>query len=317
MKIYIKVSVVALAVALVVGPAGSMTTHAATTPGLGQAASFVILSSTYTNTAGGTTLTGDLGYTTGPAVAPTVNGSTFSPPSIKYSQAGIDQASALASLNGETCTAIAGPLNAVIVGGNPAGTFPPGCYETTGAMTITLSTTVTLDLTAAGAVGSTWVFRAAGGTLTTGADAIVALANGASSCDVFWAPTGATTLGANTTFKGTVIDAAGITIGSTVGWVGRALAFGGTISTDTDTISSTSCTAATSAAAAAADEDVSDTSGHNDKNTDKKKKKKAPKLPATGVAFEERSASWNTSALAGALILVSTSLVVVARKRAL
>lgn len=41
--------------------------YAATTPAFGQAASFGILSSTYTNTAGGTTINGDLGYTTGPA----------------------------------------------------------------------------------------------------------------------------------------------------------------------------------------------------------------------------------------------------------
>lgn len=61
--------------------------------------------------------------------------------------------------------------------------------------------------------------------------------NGASAHDVFWTPGAATTLGANSTFFGTVIDDAGITIGTTVTWVGRALAFAGTVTTDTDTIS--------------------------------------------------------------------------------
>lgn len=103
-------------------------------------------------------------------------------------------------------------------------------------MNITLSTTVTLN----GA--GTYIFRS-GGALTTGANSTVAFSGGATECDVFWTPTGATTLGATSTFKGTVIDAAGITIGSTVGWAGRALAFGGTVSTAGDTITVPTCTA--------------------------------------------------------------------------
>jgi hypothetical protein len=58
---------------------------------------------------------------------------------------------------------------------------------------------------------------------------------------VFWTPTAATTLAANTTFFGTDIDAAGITIGDTILWTGRALAFGGTVSTVRDTITAPSC----------------------------------------------------------------------------
>src|SRR5579859_1014325 len=68
-----------------------------TSPSLGQAASFAILSSTYTNTVAGTTITGDLGYTTGPATAPTVNGTTHVADST-YTQAGTDQTAALANL---------------------------------------------------------------------------------------------------------------------------------------------------------------------------------------------------------------------------
>jgi hypothetical protein len=79
------------------------------------------------------------------------------------------------------------------------------------------------------------------GALTTAANSVVTLAGGASACDVFWTPTAATTLGANSTFVGTDIDASGITIGSTVTWEGRALAFGGTVSTDVDTITAPTC----------------------------------------------------------------------------
>lgn len=216
--------------------------YAATTPNLGQAASFGILSSTYTNTAIGTTLNGDLGYTTGPAVAPTVNGTTFSPPSSKYSTAGIDQNSALAALATEPCTFTFAPGAidlATDTTHGPIGVYTPGVYCTGAASAASIGTGgITLN-------GSgTYIFRI-DGALTTDANSVVTIAGGASSCDVFWTPTAATTLGANSTFAGTVIDASGITIGSTVTWTGRALAFGGTVSTTTDTITSSGCTAAT------------------------------------------------------------------------
>jgi hypothetical protein len=78
--------------------------YAAATPDLGQVSSFGILSSNYTNTVGGTTINGDLGYTTGPAMTPTVNGTTHTPPSGKYSTAQTDQNTALADLNNQPCT---------------------------------------------------------------------------------------------------------------------------------------------------------------------------------------------------------------------
>ena len=80
------------------------------------------------------------------------------------------------------------------------------------------------------------IFSGPNGALTSDAGSVVTLTNGASACDVFWTPAQATTLGANTVFAGTDIDDSGITIGANTSWTGRALAFGGTITTDTDTI---------------------------------------------------------------------------------
>lgn len=85
----------------------------------------------------------------------------------------------------------------------------------------------------------TYIFRPVGA-LTSAAGAVVTLSN-SSSCDVFWTPTAATTLAANTTFFGTVIDDAGITVGANTSWLGRALAFGGTVTTDTNTITVPNC----------------------------------------------------------------------------
>lgn len=215
--------------------------YAATSPDLGDADSFAILSSTYTNTAGGTTINGDLGYTTGPATAPTVNGTTYTDADATYNQAGIDQGSALTDLNNQACTHTFDP-GAIDLASNvdfPTSTYTPGVYCITGAASIGGGGTITLN-------GSgTYIFRM-DGALTTSANSIVAVSGGASACDVWWTPTEATTLGADSTFLGTDISAAGITIGSNVTWTGRALAFGGTVSTDADTISTPTCTTAAS-----------------------------------------------------------------------
>ena len=219
--------------------------YAATTPSLGQAESFGILSSTYTNTVAGTTITGDLGYTTGPAMAPTLVGSIFSPPSSKYSTAGTDQSSAKTNLDGQACTHTfpGGAIDlATDTSHGTLGVYTPGVYCTAAASAASIGAG---GITLSGS--GTYIFRITGA-LTTVANSVVTL-SGASACDVFWTPAGATTLGANSTFKGTDIDASGITIGSTVNWTGRALSYGGTVSTDADTITVPTCGTALSVSA--------------------------------------------------------------------
>src|ERR1700694_5597869 len=73
-------------------------------PSLGSEAPFAVVSSTYTNTVAGTTLNGNLCFTTGPAVTPTVNGTSGPCPAA----AGPDQIAATAVLTGQACTTIAG-----------------------------------------------------------------------------------------------------------------------------------------------------------------------------------------------------------------
>lgn len=216
---------------------------AAAAPSLGSAATYAVVSSTYTNsnTSPQTILNGDVCFTTAPVTPPlSISGTTVTPcpPAV-----GLDEGLALASLNGQACTSLgagAVALNAVVIGFNPPGTIPPGCYSSGGAMNITVSTVVTLN----GA--GVYVFRP-GGALNTGADSHVVLASGACASDVYWAPVGATTLGANTgpapgpTFAGNILDAAGITVGHFANLTGRALAFGGTVTTDANTISVPVC----------------------------------------------------------------------------
>ena len=216
---------------------------AATAPSLGSTSTFGVVSSTFTNSNTGTQtiVSGAVCYSTGPVTPPvTITGITETPCNPAK---GVDQGLALANLNGQPCTSLgagAVALDSVIVGANPPGIIPPGCYSSGGAMDITVSTTVTLN----GA--GVYIFRP-GGALNTGANSTLILANGACASDVFWAPVGAATLGANAaasstpTFAGNILDAAGITIGHFANLTGRALAFGGTVTTDATTITVPTC----------------------------------------------------------------------------
>ena len=231
------------------------TALAATAPSLGTASTYGIVSGTYTNISNvppTTIITGTpslpaVCYTTPPVTPPTtIIGTTVQPcaPAV-----GVDQGLALADLNAQcldvSCTSIpAGtPMDAVIIGANPPGTFPPGCYRFLGALNITASTTVTLN----GA--GVYVFCSVGA-LTTGADSKIALAGGVCENDVFWAPGGAANIGASSiggvpaaapTFVGNIIDNAGITIGHFANLRGRALDFATTVTTDANTITVPTC----------------------------------------------------------------------------
>ncbi|MDO8593241.1 MAG: ice-binding family protein [bacterium] len=218
------------------GLIGPIVALAATTPSLGTAASYGVLSSTYTNTTAGTTINGDVGFTTGSAVAPAGAHTNYGS-GAPYATAGVDQGSALSALASQACTFTFGggaiDFSTDTTHG-AVGVYTPGVYCTSGAASIG-----TGGITLSGS--GTYIFRV-GGALTTVANSAVTLAGGASACDVFWTPTSATTLAANTTFAGTVIDAAGITVGANTTWSGKALAFGGTVTTDMDTITVPTCT---------------------------------------------------------------------------
>ncbi len=211
---------------------------AASTPALGAVSTYGIVSSTWTNslnTGLETAINGGVCYTTAPDTPPvSINGVTVTP----LSQAvvpctnGAAQATALVNLNSQACTSLG--TNVVL-----SGTYTPGCYSSSGTMDIALSTTVTLD------GPGTYIFRS-GGALTTGANSKVVLANGASASDVFWTPTGLALIGANSatsptpTFVGNIIADAlgstGVTLGHFANLLGRVLAFGHTVTTDSNTI---------------------------------------------------------------------------------
>src|SRR6185312_14194456 len=160
---------------------------------------FAILSSTYTNTSPGTSITGDVGYITGPKVPATVNGFIHLSDDT-YSQAGTAQSAATSFANSQACTTNLGTtVDLSLVQG---GVYTPGVYCTTGAASIG-----TGGITLSG--NGVYIFKI-DGALTTVADSSVTLSNGAQAATVSWVPTSATTLGANTNFVGTIFDATGV-----------------------------------------------------------------------------------------------------------
>lgn len=222
---------------------------AATTPALGAAATYAVLASTYTNTSAGTSINGDIGFTTGPAVTPGGTHANYGP-GAPYAMAGTNQNTALSSLTSQPCT-FDFPAGAIDLSTDTShgtlGVYVPGVYCSVGAMNIGGSLTLNGN--------GTYIFRS-NGALTSTAGASVAL-NGASACNIFWTPTQATTLAANTIFVGTIIDNAGITVGANVTWTGRALAFGGTVTTDSDIINVTTCGAVSSVSSSVSSSSVS------------------------------------------------------------
>jgi uncharacterized repeat protein (TIGR01451 family)/LPXTG-motif cell wall-anchored protein len=222
MKLFRTLGIVpAMSLALLVAPLA----HAATTPSLGAAATYGVLSDTYSNPIGPTTINGDVGFTTGPAVAPLGVHANYGSGG-NYSTAGTAAAAALVNLNSQLCTFTFVAPDVVLDTTLEHGTsYAPGVYCSTGTMAV--GTAGGITLTGAG----TYIFRS-GGALNTVAGSTVNLGPGASACDVFWTPNGDTTLNANSTFVGTVIPVAqDITVYSTTNWLGRALTFLHTVTT--------------------------------------------------------------------------------------
>jgi hypothetical protein len=214
----------------------TLASAAATAPALLTNAAYGVVSTTWNDTSS-TPVTGS-GCTTSLSGTPTVTTGTAPPtPDVPCTpQQGLDQGTALATLTGQTCTSLGGGAVALdtVNLGSGAGVFTPGCYSTGGGMSIGANITLNGP--------GVYVFRSSG-TFTSSNTTTVFMTGGACESDVFWAPGAATTLGANTVFKGSILDGVGnaITVGSTTNIVGRLLSFGGVVTTDTDVIAIPTC----------------------------------------------------------------------------
>jgi type VI secretion system secreted protein VgrG len=200
--------------------------------GLGTATSYAVLAGTTVTNTNASIISGDLGVSPGAAVVgipvgQPING-TQHVADAQALQAKADLTNAYLNAAGRT------PVTAVPteLGGR---TLLPGVYSSD-----TLGLTGTLTLDAGGDPSAVFIFKAAS-TLITDAGSQVNLINGASSCNVFWQVTSSATIGAGSTFRGSVLALTSIslTAGATVD--GRMLARNGGVSLIGNTITRPTC----------------------------------------------------------------------------
>ena len=205
--------------ALLVAVASSAQAAAEPSVGLGTATSFAVLAGTTVTNTGPSIISGDLGVSPGTSVT------GFPPGTVTHgsqrtvtdsAQAQLDLTTAYLDAAGRT------PFTALSVelGGT---TLNPGVYS---GGTFGLTGTLTLD--AGDDPSAVFIFNAAS-TLITGPGSQVELINGASSCNVFWQVTSSATLGAGSSFRGTILSLTDIDLkaGATVD--GRVLARNGQV----------------------------------------------------------------------------------------
>jgi hypothetical protein len=190
---------------------------------LGTAGSFAVLAgSTVTNT-GATVVNGNLGVSPGTAVVGfgpgiVIGGAIHAGDSVA-AQAQTDLTAAYVDAAGRPCP---GPPLPGDLGGT---TILPGVYCS--ASSVGITGTVTLN--GNGDPNAVFIFQI-GSTLTTAAgNSAVNLIGGAQASNVFWQVGSSATLGTNTSFNGTILAQASITLTTGAAMAGRALARTGAV----------------------------------------------------------------------------------------
>jgi hypothetical protein len=117
-------------------------------------------------------------------------------------------------------------------------TLAPGVYKTTSAQP---SLGITGNLTLSGPASGVWIFQIVSTLTTATGNSQVIMAGGATSHNVFWQVGSSATLGTNTTFAGTIMAQASITLTTGATLNGRALARTGKIALDSNPVNVPVC----------------------------------------------------------------------------
>ena len=206
---------------------------AATAINLGSATPYAVVAGTTITNTGSSVITGNIGLSPGTSI-------TGFPPGLVAGTTGAADATSLAAQTSATAAygvaAGATPFTTV-AGGNIGGTtLSPGVYEAASAMQLTGPVT----LNAGGDASAVFIFQA-GSTLTTASGASVVLEGGAQACNVFWQVGSSATLGSTTSFVGTILALASVTLNSGATVDGRLLAQTGAVTLNDNIITVPTC----------------------------------------------------------------------------
>ncbi len=199
---------------------------------LGTATAFSVLAGQSVTNTGPTTVGGDLGVSPGTSVTGFPPGTVLGATHVADATAATAQTDLTTAYNDA-----AGRTPAASVSGDIGGqTLTPGVYNSTS----TLGITGTLTLDGQGDPNAVFIIQV-GSALTTASASVVNLTNGTQACNVFWQVGSSATLGNASTFQGTLLALTSITVNTGVQLLGRALARNGSVTLDTDTITTAIC----------------------------------------------------------------------------
>jgi hypothetical protein len=194
---------------------------------LGAGADYSVLASSTVTSIGSTTLDGSLGLSPGTSITGFVPGMADGATHAADVQGALAKADVQrAYLDAESRSQVT-PV-AADLGGQ---TLTPGVYGSASS----LGLTGTLVLDAQGDPEAVFVFKA-GSTLTTASASRVELVGGASAAHVFWQVGSSATLGTGSSFTGTILALASITVTTGTQITGRALALNGAVTLDHVTV---------------------------------------------------------------------------------
>lgn len=247
---------VALAAGMLAFPGSALA--AATPVPMGTAEPFAVLAGAGITSTGPTTVNGDIGSY--PSDAMTVTGSLVLN-GTDHRGDGVTQG-AKTDLTAAYLAAEAQASDFPVVADLAGQTLSPGVYTTASGLEINGPVPLTLD--AGGDPNAVFVFQA-GSTLITQPNTRVDLVNGATACNVFWQVTSSTTLGVNSTFRGTILTLQSSTMNTGASLEGSLLSRNGAVTLDNNTILRPACaspvTATYSGGGTAGDGDAGGTGG--------------------------------------------------------
>jgi hypothetical protein len=211
------------------GGSGSSVSCPQSDVSLGSTSGFAVLAGSSIASTGATSVTGNLGLSPGTSVT------GFPPGTVSGAQDVANSAAVTAKADLTTAYNDAkGRSNcAVSVAGNIGGqTLTPGLYKSTSSLAISSGD---LTLNGQGNSSAVFIFQVASSLTTTSGRSVI-LTNGAQASNVFWVVESSATLGTTSSFAGTILAYASISMDTGATLDGQALAMTGGVTMQANTV---------------------------------------------------------------------------------